>query len=155
MFSERVSVIYYLLTRGYIPGVLTVVYRKTRGQLEFLLVKSKVSKAVTFPSGSLLIGEGEQQSAARELLEETGIKLANLVRIPLQHEFTYKLPIRLKSIQKIFIAEANNNKHEKPERSTDWARWIRAKEVRRKLTHKELRQTFNLVMEYIKRRRKI
>lgn len=154
MLTERISAIYYLITRGYIPGVLVVVYRRKGKTFQFLLVKSKVSNAVTFPSGGLMIGEEETKSTSRELLEEAGIRAKDLIELPIQHKFVYRLPIKLKSVQKIFLTEVEKSfKQEKPEKSTGWVKWFSSEEVKKKLTHKELRQTFDLVMKHIKKKK--
>lgn len=150
MLFEKISVIYYLFMQGFIPGVLVIVYRRKGKSYEFLLVKSKVSNATTFPSGGLMLGETEKKSAERELLEETGIQIDNFTELPYRHKFTYKLPIKLKSIQKIFVAELKQKyKQVKPEESTQWVKWFNAREVDQKLTHKELKQTFLLVYKHI------
>lgn len=52
-------------------GVLP--YRLVNGEREFLLVFETFSKCWSFPKGHMEIGENEEQTALRELFEETGL----------------------------------------------------------------------------------
>ncbi len=50
-----------------------VVFRKLRAELEFLAVKSKANGHWGFPKGQMKKGESEEETAMREVLEETGL----------------------------------------------------------------------------------
>lgn len=52
-----------------------VVYRSYDGTLEFLAVRSKAHGHWGFPKGHVEEGEGEQETAKREVLEETGLDI--------------------------------------------------------------------------------
>src|SRR5919106_2780311 len=49
-----------------------VCYRRTSGQAEFLLVRTRTGQAWTFPKGHLEPGESVRQAADREAREEAG-----------------------------------------------------------------------------------
>ena len=51
-----------------------IVYRNVNGEIEYLLVEES-SGFVSFPKGHVEIGETEEQTAMREIREETGLKL--------------------------------------------------------------------------------
>lgn len=52
-----------------------VVYRETDIGVEFLAVKSKASGDWGFPKGHVEEGESEEETAKREVLEETGLSI--------------------------------------------------------------------------------
>lgn len=53
-----------------------VVYRNIGGMIRFLLIKNKRSTHWGFPKGHVEHGETDHQTAYREVLEETGIKIS-------------------------------------------------------------------------------
>ena len=50
-----------------------VVYRDIKGEIRYLLIKNRRSAHWGFPKGHIEMGETPQQTAIREVLEETGI----------------------------------------------------------------------------------
>lgn len=51
-----------------------ILYRKTEKAVEYLLLFQKKSQTWSFPKGHMDNGETEEQTAMREVLEETGLK---------------------------------------------------------------------------------
>jgi bis(5'-nucleosidyl)-tetraphosphatase len=52
-----------------------VIFRTTNGQLEYLIVRSTRGNHWAFPKGHMEPGENEQDTALREIFEETGLKV--------------------------------------------------------------------------------
>lgn len=52
-----------------------VVYRKHHGNIELLLIKNANGGHWSFPKGHVEDGETEEQTAAREIMEETNIEV--------------------------------------------------------------------------------
>ena len=50
-----------------------IVYRKFHGNIELLLIKNQNGGHWSFPKGHVEEGETEEQTAVREIMEETGI----------------------------------------------------------------------------------
>ncbi len=81
-----------------------VVYRKHHGNLEILLIKHVNSGHWSFPKGHMEEGESEEETALREIMEETSIEV---ILDPTFRETVTYFP--RKDIQKVvvyFIAKA-------------------------------------------------
>ena len=52
-----------------------IVYRKFHGNIELLLIKNRNGGHWSFPKGHVEEGETEEQTAVREIMEETGIEV--------------------------------------------------------------------------------
>ncbi len=52
-----------------------IVYRKFHGNIELLLIKNQNGGHWSFPKGHVEEGETEEQTAVREIMEETGIEV--------------------------------------------------------------------------------
>lgn len=52
-----------------------IVFRRHSGNVEFLLIKNKKGGNWGFPKGHVEVGESEHDTAKREVLEETGLKI--------------------------------------------------------------------------------
>ena len=52
-----------------------IVYRESDIEIEFLAIKSKSNGDWGFPKGHMENGETEEQTAKREVFEETGLKV--------------------------------------------------------------------------------
>ena len=58
-----------------------VVYRDIKGEVRYLLIKNRRSAHWGFPKGHIEPGETKQQTAVREVLEETGIHVKLIHRL--------------------------------------------------------------------------
>lgn len=52
-----------------------IVYRKFHGNIELLLIKNQNDSHWSFPKGHVEPGETEEETAVREIMEETGIEV--------------------------------------------------------------------------------
>lgn len=145
----------FLFNKKSLPGSLIIVCKENRGKKKFLLIKSLHSNAVTFPSGNLNPFEDFFATAARELFEETGLKVEkdNLILTPLIHEFRYKsLPFQIKSQQRVFfflLTKANTLKPQ--DKDIEWVRWYDTKQALSLLSYCELKTTLKKSLKYSKR----
>jgi 8-oxo-dGTP pyrophosphatase MutT (NUDIX family) len=85
-----------------------VVYRKYHGNTEILLVKHVKSGYWSFPKGHTEGDETEEQTAAREILEETGIDV--LIDNGFRETVTYSLRRDIKKTVVYFVARAKRIK---------------------------------------------
>lgn len=79
-----------------------VVYRIINGETRFLLIKNKRSANWGFPKGHMERGENEKETAYREVLEETGIRINFLPDFRYKSEYSIQNRIEKKVI--IFLA---------------------------------------------------
>ncbi len=99
-----------------------IVYRKSHGNIEVLLIRHKGSGHWSFPKGHMEIGESEIETAVREIKEETSI---DVLLDPTFRETVLYSP--KKDTQKVvvyFLAKARNfNPEPQPEEVSE-ARWV-------------------------------
>lgn len=67
-----------------------VVFRNVDGQREFLLVQSKKFSNWGFPKGHVEENESEEETALREVVEETGLKIKLLQNFRISVEYEVK-----------------------------------------------------------------
>lgn len=79
-----------------------VVYRIIHDELRFLLIKNKRSAHWGFPKGHVEKGETSEQTATREVLEETGIHIQILPDFSFKSEYTIQGKVEKSVI--IFLA---------------------------------------------------
>jgi len=82
-----------------------VVYRKLGYEIEFLAVKSKEKGHYGFPKGHVEKGETEEETAKREVFEETGLNIMLLDEFRVE----IKYPLSESKIKKLvlFIGQAS------------------------------------------------
>ena len=78
-----------------------VVYRDIRGEVRYLLIKNKRSANWGFPKGHIEMGETKQETAYREVLEETGIHIHIIEGY--ESVSKYKIKDRIEKTVSIFV----------------------------------------------------
>lgn len=83
-----------------------VIYRRVGGKLEFLLIKNKGSAHWGFPKGHVEPGETKEETALREVLEETGLHITLIPDFSEKSE--YLIQNRIEKTVIIFLAKAED-----------------------------------------------
>lgn len=83
-----------------------IVYRIINGELRYLLIKNKRSAHWGFPKGHVERGETSEQTAKREVLEETGIHISIIPKFALKSE--YSIQGRVEKSVIIYLAKTND-----------------------------------------------
>ena len=100
-----------------------IVYRKYHGNTEILLVKHLKSGYWSFPKGHTENGETEAQTAAREIMEETGLDV--FVDTGFRETVTYNLRKDVKKTVVYFVARVKKNTELTPQSSEiSELRWV-------------------------------
>ncbi len=83
-----------------------VVYRKINNEIRYLLIRNRRSSNWSFPKGHVEKGETLEQTAIREVFEETGLRINILPGFKCKSEYTIQNKIQ-KTVQ-IFVASTND-----------------------------------------------
>lgn len=82
-----------------------VVYRTIKGRVRFLLIKNRGSQHWGFPKGHVEPNESAEETAKREVLEETGLKIDILPEFASESEYIIQNKIR--KCVTIFLAKTS------------------------------------------------
>lgn len=99
-----------------------IVYRRYHGNLEILLIKHVNSGHWSFPKGHVEAGETEEETALREIKEETGIDV--IIDSTFRETVTY---FPRKDTQKVvvyFLAKAKNFEYVPQEEEIAQIKWV-------------------------------
>lgn len=99
-----------------------VIYRNNGEARKFLLIKNKRSAHWGFPKGHIEKGETPEQTALREVLEETGLKIELLPEFTSRSEYTIQGKVE-KNVT-IFLAKALTNIVRLQEEEIDGFKWL-------------------------------
>ncbi len=110
-----------------------VVYRYYCDRLELLLIKHKAGGHWSFPKGHVEDGETEEQTALREVKEETGLTVA--LEEGFRESVRYHPRPDLSKTVVYFIGEAVSGKAHAQEEEIDELRWVALTEVEPMLTY--------------------
>lgn len=84
-----------------------VIYKQFNGETRYLLIRNKRSAHWGFPKGHIEVGETQKDTAVREVLEETGLKIKIIDGFSSKSE--YKIQGKIEKNVTIFIAKALTN----------------------------------------------
>lgn len=99
-----------------------VVYRKHHGNIELLLIKNQNGGHWSFPKGHMETGETEEQTALREIKEETGLDVALDTSFRKVITYTPKKDITKDVIY--FLAKALNYDYTPQEEEIAQIKWV-------------------------------
>ncbi len=84
-----------------------LVYRRTKGQIELLLLKNRYGGHWSFPKGHVEGSETERQTALREVKEETGLDI--LLQSGFRHMVEYYPEPNIRKQVVYFLGEAQSS----------------------------------------------
>ena len=133
-------------------GVFVVVYAKTNGEIEYLLLKRKLHwKGWEFPKGGIDDKEHIYSAIKRELKEETGLNALRMTKFPVHGKYDYRRIFAdrygiIGQTYTLFSAEVRKRTNigiDKQEHSGH--KWMRFEEALKLLTWKNQRQCLRAV----------
>lgn len=104
-----------------------IIYHVKDNQMYFLLVKNTKGKHWGFPKGHIEVGETEEQTAKREVKEETGLDVTILRGFRKKSYYRPFGKIRKKVV--IFLAKAKGNKVKIQDSEIECYKWAKTSEV--------------------------
>ena len=121
-----------------------IILKKENNQLYLLLNYREYLKDWTFPKGHIDEGEAIEQTAIREIQEETGLTIEIIKRLA-DHDYLHgKEKYKIKCAMFLTKPIGGDLKLEYP---GDRLEWIPLNEVREKLTYPNLHEYFDLIID--------
>jgi 8-oxo-dGTP pyrophosphatase MutT (NUDIX family) len=125
--------------------------RQENGNWQVLLILHQGGRHWAFPKGHGNPGETALESASRELKEETGLDIEEILQdAPLmeKYQFHRKREVVIKTVQ-YFPARVKGTLHLQAEEIRD-AKWVPLKEATRHLTFKEAKEMCHKLITLLK-----
>lgn len=123
-----------------------VVYRMEEGRRKFLLIRNRRSAHWGFPKGHVEPGETNEQTAIREVLEETGLHIKILPDFVQKSDYTIQGKIE-KSVL-IFLAKTDESKFTLQEEEIEECGWFSYEKALNTLNYENDKNILNEAMSY-------
>lgn len=125
-----------------------VVYRKLDTGIEYLVIKSKAHGDWGFPKGHMEKGESEQETAKREVLEETGLSVTLIDEFRTTVEYTMPNGIPKEVVYYIGKASAEHAVKIQQEEIREY-KWLKFNEILRLITFENTREVLRRVNNFL------
>ena len=125
-----------------------IVYRKFHGNIELLLIKNQNGGHWSFPKGHVEGTETEEETAVREIMEETGIQVA--LDTSFRHVITYAPKKETTKDVIYFLARALTYDYTPQEEEIAQIKWVEINHATSILSYDNDRQLVTLAKEQIK-----
>lgn len=148
---EALSFIYpegsYTLECLYERSCGAIVYRMIGGEKRFLLIKNKRSAHWGFPKGHIEDGETDEDTARREVLEETGLRIRILPGFKSRSE--YSIQGRIEKAVLLFLATTDDTQTKiQPEEISDYI-WLNYAGARKTLNYENDKAILEKAQKFI------
>lgn len=124
-----------------------VVFSQFDGAWHVLLIRHEHGRHISFPKGHVEAGESERQTAEREILEETGVRVS--VDTGFRAENRYMARPDVEKLVVFFIAVADEQKPIAQEGEVAVAEWVDAGEAAGRLTYEQDRRILRRAQKYL------
>lgn len=125
-----------------------IVYRKFHGNIELLLIKNANGGHWSFPKGHVEAGETEEETAIREIKEETGIDV--ILDNSFRKVITYTPKKDITKDVIYFIAKAVSYDYTPQEEEISQIKWVEINHANSILSYDNDRQLVNKAKSVIK-----
>ncbi len=126
-----------------------VVYCQKDDGLHFLLIRHRRGGHWSFPKGHVEDGESEEQTALREIREETGL-VVTLCK-DFRHSVEYSPKPNVKKQVVYFLGRAEDERLVRQEEEISDLKWMKSQEAQSAVTFKNDRMLLSLAREYLGR----
>lgn len=142
----------FKLTCLYEKSCGAIIYEVRNHTRYFLLVKNKNGKHWGFPKGHIEIGETEEQTAKREIKEETNLDVT--IFKGFRKKSFYKPFGKTKKKVVIFLAKSKGGKVKVQDSEIDCYKWARAGETLRSLKYPNDLEMFKSALDWLSKTNK-
>lgn len=125
-----------------------IVYRKFHGNIELLLIKNQNGGHWSFPKGHVEGDETEEETATREIMEETGISV--ILDTSFRHIITYAPKKETTKDVVYFLARALTYDYTPQEEEIAQIKWVEINHATTLLSYDNDRQLVSQAKEQIK-----
>ncbi|TMD59424.1 MAG: NUDIX hydrolase [Chloroflexi bacterium] len=130
-----------------------VVMRENEGRLEVAIAGRDSDGTWVFPKGTPDGPETVEQTAIREVVEETGLEVRILEPLDTTQYWFASRGVRFHKRVHFFLMEATGGDVERHDREYDVVRWVRVDEARSLLSFENYRQMLDLAIAAWKERK--
>jgi 8-oxo-dGTP pyrophosphatase MutT (NUDIX family) len=120
----------------------TIIFLKQQEKIKILLIKNQRKNNWSFPKGHIEFGETEEQTAIRETLEETGLRVKILSGF--RETITYWLSGKIKKTVVLFAATTDSDNVKIQRKEIKSYMWVDLENIESKLEH------YNDINAYLK-----
>ena len=124
-----------------------VVFSRFDGAWHVLLIRHEHGRHISFPKGHVEAGESERQTAEREILEETGVRVR--VDTGFRAENRYMARPDVEKLVVFFIAVAEEQTPVAQQGEVAVAEWVEAGEAADRLTYEQDRRILRRAQKYL------
>ena len=131
-----------------------VVYRRRGRRVEVVVVARPAAKLWVLPKGRPESGETAEQTAVREVSEETGLQVEIVGEVGSDH-YSFTVPaehVRINKVVRHFLMEPRGGDLSLHDGEYDTAQWLDANEAVRRLTFPSQREILERALDLIERR---
>ena len=130
-----------------------VVFRRMENAVEVVLVSRRREQLWAFPKGTPDAGESIEQTALREVREETGLETTILEALgQVRYSFTSRTGIHVNKVVHHFLMEPVGGSFENHDTEFDDVDWYDVHEAQRRLTHRNQLHILDRAIELIAKR---
>lgn len=140
----------YTLECLYESSCGAVVFRVENGEKKYLLIRNKRSAHWGFPKGHIEPGETQEETAIREVLEETGLNIKILPQFSQKSEYTIQGKIEKSVI--IFLAETKEKDYTIQQEEIEECDWFNFEDALKTLNYDNDKRILMQVSQYFKTR---
>lgn len=139
----------YRLTCLYEKSCGAIIFNDLSDERYFLVVKNTNGRHWGFPKGHIEVGETEEQTAIREVKEETNLDVNILDGF--RKTTVYRLFGHVKKKVVIFLAKSNSKNVTVQNSEIEKFRWLKEDEIYARLKHKNDIKIFESAVEWLKK----
>ena len=124
-----------------------VVFRHSDENWDVLLIRHERGRHISFPKGHVEAGESERQTAEREILEETGVRVHVDTRFRAENRYMARADVE--KLVVFFAAVADDQEPVAQAGEVAVAEWVEVNEAAVRLTYEQDRRILRRARKYL------